>query len=61
MSNFNTQSKKRKTCSKFKPMSDYISHYQKKPTQNCNECVYFSSRNCGFDIYNSIETDLDIF
>ena len=56
--------KKRRTnkvCVSFKPISDYISHYRNNISQNCNECVYFSSRNCGFDVSDSIETELEIF
>lgn len=50
-----------KNCSHFKPLNDYISHYRTTPTPNCNECVYFSSRNCGFDISDHIENDFDLF
>ena len=53
------KTKKINGCSNFKPMHDYVSHYRNSPSQNCNECIYFSSRNCKLDISDSIEMDLD--
>jgi len=52
---------KRKICDNFRPINDYVPHYRNKPTQNCSECIYFSSRNCGLDISDSIEPELEIF
>ena len=53
--------KKIKNCSNFKPIDEYISHYKRPSYQNCDKCVYFSSRNCGFDIGDNLECDLELF
>ncbi len=51
--------KKVKKCSNFKPLDEYLSHYKNSPSQNCNNCIYFSSRNCGFDISDNLGNEYD--
>ena len=50
-----------KTCSNFKPINEYVSHYHNMPSQNCNECIYFCSKNCGYDVTDVIENDFEYF
>jgi len=54
-------SKKIKNCSNFKPLNEYISHYKYPSSQNCSECAYFSSRNCGFDITDNLDNETELF
>ncbi len=52
---------KPKMCTGYKPVNENGLYYKKSGNTNCKECVYFSSRNCGMDIADSIEPELDIF
>lgn len=52
---------KKNICPNFKPINDSLSFYGKSNCDNCSHCAYFSSRNCGIDIADSIETDFDYF
>lgn len=54
--------KKSKNCSSFKAIEqDVFSRYKYKSLErNCKECIYFSSRNCGMDIADSIDPVIDL-
>lgn len=52
---------KMKICSNFKSINENILSYNKNFSPNCKECAYFSSRNCGMDIADSIDPDTDLF
>ncbi len=55
-------SKKMKQCANFKLVEQQPSvPYKRINEHNCKDCVYFSSRNCGMDIADSIEPCMDIF
>lgn len=47
-----------KKCSNFKPLNDSIHLYKSITAPCCKYCAYFSSKNCGMDIADSIDTDL---
>ncbi len=54
--------KKIKNCTSFRSVDHDMSFPAKRISSgNCKDCVYFSSRNCGMDVADSIEPDLDIF
>lgn len=52
---------KMRICSNFKSINENISAYNKNFSPSCRECVYFSSRNCGMDIADSIDPEIDFF
>ncbi len=56
------QMKKMKNCKHFKGM-DYDIHapFRHSQDHNCKQCVYFSSRNCGMDVSDTIEPGIDQF
>jgi hypothetical protein len=53
-------SKKNHLCSGFKAL-DYGTgySYRRISSGNCKDCVYFSSRNCGMDVADSIEPNIE--
>jgi len=54
--------KKMKYCTNYRAADlDMISSLRRTENTNCKECVYFSSRNCGMDVADSIEPAIDIF
>jgi len=52
--------KKNINCRDFKPFPEIPTENRSSST-DCNRCIYFSSRNCGHDIADSIDTESDIF
>jgi len=52
--------KKNINCRNFKPLPEIPTESKNYPN-DCSRCIYFSSRNCGHDIADSIDTELDIF
>ncbi|MDR1066213.1 MAG: hypothetical protein LBL35_02090 [Clostridiales bacterium] len=56
------QPKKIKNCKNFRSMNvDGYSPYRHSFDSNCMQCVYFSSRNCGMDVSDSVEPALELF
>lgn len=53
--------KKILNCKNFRPLTDIPLNHHNENITDCSRCVYFSSRNCGHDIADSLETELDIF
>lgn len=51
-----------KNCRNFKAMDqDFGAPLRRRPEGGCRQCVYFSSRNCGMDVADSIEPTIDVF
>ncbi len=50
--------KRMKSCASFRAIEHGGSSFRKQTTSNCKECAYFSSRNCGMDIADSLEPDI---
>lgn len=54
--------KKMKHCTNYKAVEhDMVSSLRHTQHTNCKDCVYFSSRNCGMDVADSIEPVIDLF
>ncbi|MDR1532144.1 MAG: hypothetical protein LBS62_08185 [Clostridiales bacterium] len=55
--------KKMKNCRSFRAAGQDMASpsYRRIQDSNCSECVYFSSRNCGMDVADSIEPALELF
>jgi hypothetical protein len=54
--------KKIKNCPSFRAVGqDGPPAHHRAHEANCAECVYFSSRNCGMDVADSIEPVVDLF
>ena len=54
--------KKMKNCTSYRALDqDMISSLRHSESNNCKDCVYFSSRNCGMDVADSIEPAIDVF
>ena len=56
------RSKRIRNCRNFKGIDqDFLSPFRQSTDSNCRQCVYFSSRNCGMDVSDSIEPEIDMF
>ena len=53
-------SKKLQNCAGFKALDCGTGFsYRRNASGSCKDCVYFSSRNCGMDIADSIEPNIE--
>jgi len=49
------------TCAGFKAVDhDAGFSYRRGTAGSCKDCVYFSSRNCGMDVADSIEPNIEM-
>ena len=56
------QIKNIKNCKNFKGLEmDLNNPLRQNAEHSCQHCVYFSKRNCGMDVADSIEPAIDLF
>lgn len=51
---------RKKTCKNYKSINS-LGSFESISGEECMGCIYFSSKNCGMDLVNTLEPPLDIF